>query len=231
MSGVTLLGFAGGARLTGEIQKQRDLKRFDAALLAAAPSAGHGAGSTGSAPAVDTSLWSPERIKAYEESLRKDFGTPLAVLSIPRIGLQVPVLEGTDDLTLNRGVGLIEGTARPGEDGNTGIAGHRDGFFRGLKDVGAGDTIEMRTLSARDLYVVESVKILSPDDVQVLDPTSSPVLTLVTCYPFYFVGSAPQRWIVRAVRQGAVPSTKSGDPASKASFARTRKEANPPAKQ
>ncbi len=228
MSGVTLLGFAGGARLTGEIQKQRDLRRFDAALLAL-PSAGNGAVSPATSPA-DTSLWSPERVKAYQESLQRDLGAPLAVLSIPKIGLSVPVLEGTDDLTLNRAVGLIAGTARPGENGNVGIAGHRDGFFRGLKDVGAGDTIEMRTLAGRDLYVVESVRIVSPDDVQVLDPTESPVLTLVTCYPFYFVGSAPQRWIVRAVRPGAASSTKSADSASSASLAKARKEAGPPVK-
>jgi sortase A len=86
----------------------------------------------------------------------------------------------------------------------------------------------MRTLSTRDLYVVESVRIVSPDDVQVLDPTASPVLTLVTCYPFYFVGSAPQRWIVRAVRQGAVPTAKSRESASGASFEKTRKEADLP---
>ena len=227
MSGVTLLGFAGGARLTGEIQKQRDLRRFDAALLAAAPSAARGTGSAGSAP-IDTSLWSPERIKAYEESFRNDLEAPLAVLSIPKIGLEVPVLEGTDDLTLNRAVGLIEGTARPGESGNVGIAGHRDGFFRGLKEVGTGDKIEMRTLAGRDLFVVESVKIVSPDDVRVLDPTSAPVLTLVTCYPFYFVGSAPQRWIVRAVRQGAVPGPDPRTSASGASFEKTRKEADFP---
>lgn len=227
VSGVTLLGFAGGARLTGEIQKERDLRRFDAALLAADPSAARGTGSGGSAP-IDTSLWSPERVKAYEESLRRDLGTPLAVLSIPKIGLSVPVLEGTDDLTLNRAVGLIEGTARPGESGNVGIAGHRDGFFRGLKDVGTGDTIEMRTLAARERYVVESVKIVSPDDVHVLDPTPAPVLTLVTCYPFYFVGSAPQRWIVRAVRQGVVPTAKSRESALGASFEKIRKEAGFP---
>jgi sortase A len=225
VSGVALLGFAGGARLTGEVQRQRDLRRFDAALLAAAPSAAGAAGPASAKP-VDTRLWAPERIKAYEESLQENLGLPLAVLSIPKIGLEVPVLEGTDELTLNRAVGLIEGTARPGERGNVGIAGHRDGYFRGLKDVGAGDAIEMRTLSTRDLYVVESVKIVSPDDVHVLDPTPSPVLTLVTCYPFYFVGSAPQRWIVRAVEREAVPPTKSAGPTSGASHPETRKEAD-----
>lgn len=210
VSGVTLLGFAGGARLTGEIQKQRDLKRFESALLAAAPPADRGASSAGSAPAVDTSLWSPERIKAYEESLRKDLGTPLAVLSIPRIGLEVPVLEGTDDLTLNRGVGLIEGTARPGEDGNTGIAGHRDGFFRGLKDVIEGDVIEVETLSARQSYTIRRISIVSPDRVDVLAPSAEPTLTLVTCYPFYFVGDAPQRYIVSASLNAADGAVAAG---------------------
>ena len=227
--GIALLAFAGGARLTGEIQKQRDLKRFDAALLSAAmPSPARVPGSPAAPQGVDMSLWSPERIRAYEESLRKDLGTPLAVLSIPKIGLEAPVLEGTDDLTLNRAVGLIEGTARPGENGNVGIAGHRDGFFRGLKDVGAGDAIEMRTLSARKRYVVESVRIVSPDEVRVLDPTPSPVLTLVTCFPFYFVGSAPQRYIVRAVGRDAAPSMRPAGPAPGTSPARTRKEADPP---
>jgi len=231
VSGVTLLGLAGGARLTGEVQKRRDLRRFDAALLAAAAPYSNGdAGLTGAVP-TDTRLWSPERIKAYEESLRQKPGIPLAVLSIPKIGLSVPVLEGTDELTLNRAVGLIEGTARPGTGGNVGIAGHRDGYFRGLKDVGAGDAIEMRTLSARDLYVVESVRIVSPDDVHVLDPTASPALTLVTCYPFYFVGSAPQRWIVRAVRREALPSTKPAGPTSGASLSEFRKEADSAVKE
>jgi sortase A len=231
VSGISLLGFAGGARLTGELQKRQDLRRFDAALLAAVSSPALASGSGGVPSGIDTSLWSPERIKAYQESLRKDFGAPLAVLSIPKIGLSVPVLEGTDELTLNRAVGLIEGTARPGTGGNVGIAGHRDGYFRGLKDVGAGDEIEMRTLSARDLYVVESVRIVSPDDVHVLDPTASPALTLVTCYPFYFVGSAPQRWIVRAVRRDALPSTKPAGTTSDVSLSEFRKEADSAVKE
>ncbi len=224
--GIALLTFAGGAKLTGEVQKQRDLKRFRAALVGT----GHPspAGETGSgvpATGLDTSLWSPERIRAYEESLRKDFGAPLAILSIPKIGLEVPVLAGTDDLTLNRGVGLIEGTPRPGEVGNAGVAGHRDGFFRGLKDIGVGDTIEVRSLSARHTYVVESIRIVQPEDVSVLDPTSSPVLTLVTCYPFYFIGSAPQRYIVRAVKHDPAISTESGRSPPEDSLVSARKEA------
>jgi sortase A len=219
--GVVLLLFAGGAKVTGEVQKQRDLKRFRAALLATeTPSPAGATGSGETETPLDTSLWSPERIRAYEESLRKDSRVPLAILSIPKIGLEVPVLDGTDDLTLNRAVGVIEGTARPGEAGNSGIAGHRDGFFRGLKDVSVGDTVELRSLSARHSYVVESVRIVSPTDVSVLDATPSPALTLVTCYPFYFVGSAPQRYVVRAVEidadtaEGSVHVPPESPPAS-----------------
>ena len=208
-AGVLLLGFAGGATLLGRFQKGRDLLRFREALAAPAPAIGAPASVAGAAP--DTRLWSPERIKAYAESRRAANGAPLAVLRIPKIGLEVPVLDGTDELTLNRAVGLIEDTARPGESGNVGIAGHRDGFFRGLMDVKTGDALELETLGGKTSYAVQFVKIVQPDDVSVLDATPGPALTLVTCYPFYYVGSAPQRYIVRAVatptRTSSLPGT------------------------
>lgn len=163
------------------------------------------AASGGSAPAarspgaaVDQSLWSEGRIARYRESLGRLFAPPLAVLRIPRIGLEVAVLPGVDEVTLNRGVGHIPGTPSPGEPGNVAIAGHRDGFFRGLKDLEIGDRIELETRGTRQLYSVDTLRIVEPTEVQVLDPTPAPVLTLVTCYPFYFVGKAPQRFIVRA---------------------------------
>jgi sortase A len=124
------------------------------------------------------------------------------VLRIPRLRLEAPLLGSTDEATLDRGLGHIEDTAPPGTDGNTGIAGHRDGFFRVLKDITEGDTIELQTLAGRETYRVERTWIVEPEDVSVLDPTPSRSLTLVTCYPFYFVGSAPQRFIVRAVSVG-----------------------------
>jgi len=96
------------------------------------------AGSKFVAKEPDFSLWSATRIKDYKESLTAQIAPAIALLRIPKIQLEVPVLEGTDDLSLNRAVGLIAGTARPGEDGNIGIAGHRDGFFRGLKDIQEG---------------------------------------------------------------------------------------------
>ena len=101
---------------------------------------------------------------------------------------------------MNRGVGHIEETALPGTGGNSGIAGHRDGFFRSLEDVRLGDAIELETLQERQLYRIERIWIVNPEEVSVLDSTPAQSITLVTCYPFYFVGSAPQRYIVRAVR-------------------------------
>jgi len=149
----------------------------------------------------DQKLWSPLRVKEWEEARTRETPLPVAVLSIKRIGLEVPVLQGTDDWTLNRAVGVIEDTPLPGSPGNSGIAGHRDSFFRVLKDVVTGDLMTVETARTTETYRIERIWIVDPDDVSVLDPTESPSITLVTCYPFYFVGSAPQRYIVRAVRQ------------------------------
>jgi sortase A len=146
----------------------------------------------------DFRLWAEKRVEAYQQSLVVNFPPPLGVLKIPSIELEVPVLEGTDDLTLNRGVGHIEGTSAPADGGNIGIAGHRDGFFRGLKDVHLGDTMDLYTEKGNFRYVVDEIGIVVPENVSVLAPRSRPALTLVTCYPFYFVGSAPLRYIVHA---------------------------------
>lgn len=151
----------------------------------------------------DFSLWSQKRIDEYEASLSKHFAPAVGILRIPKIGLEAPILEGTDDLTLNRGVGRVEGTAQLGENGNVGIAGHRDGFFRGLKQIVPGDEIEIVSASQNETYVVDNIVIVKPDDVSVLQPRVKPGITLVTCYPFYYVGSAPQRYVVEASIVGA----------------------------
>jgi sortase A len=145
----------------------------------------------------DQSTWSSQRQAGYRESLAETFEAPPGVLEIPSLKLTVPIFAGTSDLTLNRGVGWIEGTAMPGEDGNVGLAGHRDGYFRGLKNLKLGDTIEVQSVGRTVRYRVSSLEIVEPTDVSVLDPTDEPSITLVTCYPFYYVGSAPQRYIVR----------------------------------
>ena len=151
----------------------------------------------------DQRLWSPQRRRAWHLAIGREAPAPLAVLRIARIDLEVAVLEGTGDWTLNRAVGHIENTARPGGGGNVGIAGHRDGFFRGLKEIQPGDELELETVGAVDLYRVERTWIVGREKVSVLDPTAERSVTLVTCYPFYLVGSAPDRFIVRAVWTGA----------------------------
>ena len=146
----------------------------------------------------DFRLWSEKRIKEYRASLLVHVPAPLGVLEIPSLRLQVPVLEGTDDLTLDRAVGHIRGTAPVGESGNIGVAGHRDGFFRGLKDIHVGDSIDLHSQSGTSHYLVDEIQIVPPSDISVLATRAKPSLTLVTCYPFYFVGSAPLRYIVHA---------------------------------
>jgi sortase A len=151
---------------------------------------------------VDFRLWSGQRIVAYKESLARKADAPLAILRIPKINLEVPVFNDTDDLTLNRGVGRILGTAQVGAPGNLGIAGHRDGFFRRLQSIAPGDVLELIRPRHSDRYTVSQTRIVNPEDVSVLNPTGTPTLTLVTCFPFYFVGHAPKRYIVTALLEG-----------------------------
>jgi sortase A len=125
-------------------------------------------------------------------------GTVLAKLTIPSLRLSTTVLEGSDDATLGRGSGHIEDTPLPGEPGNVGIAGHRDTVFRPLKRVKAGDALDVTTADRVYHYTIRKTFIVEPKDVYVLDPTERPTLTLVTCYPFEFIGHAPHRFIVQA---------------------------------
>lgn len=146
------------------------------------------------------SEWSTVRIQRFAEMKPDSMstGSALGRLVIPEADVEVMVLNGTSEKTLDRGVGLIEGTARPDEGGNVGIAGHRDSFFRGLRHLSPGDEIEFATLKGLTRYRVSEILVVEPEYVQVLDPTPESSLTLVTCYPFYHIGSAPQRFIVRA---------------------------------
>jgi sortase A len=146
----------------------------------------------------DFTLWDPRRIEAYRRTLLQTISPPLAVLTSDRLRGRVPIFEGTDELVLNRGAGWIAGTAKPGETGNVGVAGHRDGVFRGLKDVVRGDRLTVMTPERAFTYAVDDIVIVTPRDVYVLDPRERPSLTLITCYPFYFVGNAPQRYVVHA---------------------------------
>lgn len=130
-------------------------------------------------------------------------GDVMGRLDIPRLGLSVPVLQGTSPRILRLGAGHIEGTPLPGENGNSAFAGHRDTFFRGLKDIHSSDEIVLQTPKRVLRYAVDWVKVVDPADVSVLETTGdTSTLTLVTCYPFYLVGPAPRRYVVHAhIRQ------------------------------
>jgi sortase A len=208
--GAALLILFGASRLEGVLGSRAAMIQF--ALLkataagtasedfSAAASVGQALQPTHSSEARPETLGVSEKAgqETHQARSRPEIGSPLGILRIPRVHLEVPVLDGTEELTLNHAVGRIRGTARLGERGNIGIAGHRDSFFRGLKDVRVGDSLELETLNGSETYTVDEIQIVSPDDVSVLQPRAVSSLTLVTCYPFYYVGSAPQRYVVTA---------------------------------
>ena len=121
-------------------------------------------------------------------------------LEIPRLSLSVMVMEGIEDRTLRLGAGRIPGTALPWDNGNIGIAAHRDSFFRPLSDIRNNDVIRFTTVEGTNEYRVTKTSIVEPEAVDVLKPTAKDTLTLVTCYPFYWVGPAPKRFIVQATK-------------------------------
>lgn len=235
-AGVMLAAVYIGAWLDGYLESHLAIQRFEKTAVNAgtvkttpapgmagtksetgtvAKSAGDSAAAGGFAAyahKVDFSLWSSERVQAYRASLPSDDTTPIALLQIPKIHLRAPVFNDDGVLSLNRGVGRIAGTAMPGTGGNTGLAGHRDGFFRGLKDVKRGDRLELVTREGILTYVVDGIEIVSPNDVSVLGRREKPSLTLVTCYPFYYLGHAPKRYVVEASLRN-VSGRKTGVPA------------------
>lgn len=200
ITGVILLGAFFLIRGWAEYESRSGINAFEQQLALNLVSTANAA-SEGKNPGLssepDYSLWSSKRINDYHESNRQRDDLPLAILSIDKLGLKVPVYNGTDEINLNRGAGRIKGTARVDAPGNLGIAAHRDGFFRVLKDVEIGDSIDMLTNQGEKEFVVSSITIVDPKDISVLAPTDGQTITLVTCYPFYFVGSAPKRYIVK----------------------------------
>jgi sortase A len=215
LTGMTLLAFWALARVHGSVGSRNAIKHFHADAL---PSLNTGVPRWADPvfrSEVDFALWNPKRVAAYKDSLSVRTDVPLAILRIPKINLEVPVFNDTDDLTLNRGVGRIKGTAQFGQMGNLGIAGHRDGFFRGLKDIGPDDIVEVIRPGEIDRYVISQLRVVNPNDVSVLAATDAPSLTLVTCFPFYYVGNAPQRYIITARYQA---STAPGQDQAKFTF-------------
>lgn len=186
--GATLMALFAGTQAWGEIERQHDIAAFV---------------QTQQQLPADRSSHSPASADALpgepEPADPESTDSVLAILRIPGIALEVPVSYGTDERVLLRGAGLVEGTALPGSNGNVAIAAHRDTHFRPLKDLSLGDRIELALLDRTQIYIVTDLTVVEPTDVHVLADTGDAVLTLVTCYPFYFVGHAPQRFIVRAV--------------------------------
>ncbi|MGD0646391.1 MAG: class D sortase [Acidobacteriaceae bacterium] len=225
VAGGMLLAIWLAAFLDGKISSRFALWSFANAQATAVPK-NDASKSSDSSGNVDFSLWAEKRIQAYKDSLLIASSMPVAVLEIDKVKIHVPVFEGTDDLTLNRGVGRIAGTAMPGVAGNIGIAGHRDGFFRGLKDIAVGDQIDLVMTTERVTYIVDQIEIVSPTDVNVLQPRATSSLTLVTCYPFYFVGDAPQRFIVHAsiVSHGPTAGSRNQPTTTSAGLGKNNKE-------
>jgi len=140
----------------------------------------------------------PEFLK-YASAVARSAPEPyVGRVDIPRLDLSVMLLDGVDDTTLDFGLGHIPGTALPGQPGNIGIAGHRDTFFRSLAGIRKDDEITVKTLAGDYRYIVNTIRIVDPENVEVLQDSGHPMLTLVTCYPFHLVGPAPKRFVVQA---------------------------------
>jgi sortase A len=145
----------------------------------------------------------PSERDAPARPRRPAAGSVVGRLEVPRLKISAVAREGADARTLRRAVGHVPSTAWPGQRGNAAFAGHRDSFFRNLRDIRTGDRIVVTTTDGRHEYVVRETRIVKPTEVSVLDPTPEPTLTLVTCYPFSYIGAAPERFIVRAALEGA----------------------------
>jgi sortase A len=171
------------------------------------------AGSVQQTAAVGRVDYAPRRTKHSLASLSSV--SIIGRLSVPRLHLSAMVREGVDTKTLRLSVGHIPTTALPGQAGNVGIAGHRDTFFRKLKDLRAKDEIVLSTLNGNFRYEVESLTVVEPDDLAVLAPSTENTLTMVTCYPFSYIGSAPKRFIVRARQVSPLTQAAAYSPGSK----------------
>jgi sortase A len=193
--GLAVLGYCGAALIEARLFQSYQSWRFEEALKSAKQPA-----SSGKLPAPPVLPATPETAPATAEGQAlPGFGaSPLGRIEINRIGVVAMIMSGIDKKTLRHAVGHFPGTALPGQHGNVAIAGHRDSFFRGLRNVRLDDEITLTTLQGAYRYRVDSTLVVEPREVWVLEDTGHAILTLVTCYPFNYVGSAPQRFIVRA---------------------------------
>ncbi len=213
--GISALAFCGYVILDAHYSQNDQSRQFDQALLAAHDSAATSAGVTDSAATAPLmpEFFDPNGAvpgNSSANALPLPPGGPLGRIEIASIGLKAMIQEGTGRLTLQRGVGHIVGTSLLGASGNIGLAGHRDTFFRQLRNIHEGAEITLTTLTGSFLYRVDQISIVEPEDSQVLRDSGENLLTLVTCYPFSYVGPSPKRFIVRAHQ---VPSAPAPTPA------------------
>jgi sortase A len=180
---VLLLGYSGFALADGWIFQRRESADLDRLLRE---------------QRVSEDTTRPESSTFLKDTPEAATNGLIGRIEIPRLLLSAVVVEGIGNATLRRAVGHIPGTALPGQPGNVGISGHRDTFFRPLKDLQIKDQIQFSTLKGNFKYEVESLRVVEPNNVGVLARSGENVLTLVTCYPFYYVGPAPKRFVVRA---------------------------------
>jgi len=199
--GVLLACFFAVQLAQGEVQRRSDIAAFSQQQALVIPSTDKETITPNTLPEVappDTALWAPGRIADYQSSLSTDLPSLLGILAIPAVGLEVPIYPTDSELLMDRGSGVIRGMSYPHEGGNIGIAGHRDGYFRVLKDVRPGDKMLLQTLEGPKQFTVDTTQVVEASDTTLLRDTQQQTVTLVTCYPFYFVGHAPQRFIVTA---------------------------------
>ena len=195
--GILALGYVGYVLLDTWFFQAYQTWRFQQALKGPKPAMG-GPEQPGLSPLPTRAA--ADRARAESFGIDGLAGSPLGRIEISAIGLAAMIMEGSDSKTLRHAVGHIPGTPLPGQPGNVVITGHRDTFFRGLRNVHPDDKITLTTLSGSFRYRVDSTEVVGPQDIAVLDHSDEAVLTLVTCYPFYYVGPAPKRFIVRARR-------------------------------
>ena len=188
LGGALLVGWSASVQLARDAYQRTQARELNAALISDAAAA----------PATVSTLATRQaRVSRPHAAAR---AVALGRLEIPRLRVSAMIAEGTDAHTLDRAVGHVRATALPGQRGNVALAGHRDTFFRGLKGVRRGDEIRITTRTGTFAYRVVSTAVLAPGRTDVMRPTRSPTLTLITCYPFEMIGHAPQRFVVRARR-------------------------------
>jgi sortase A len=192
--GILLLGYSGYVLLEARSYQAHQASRFDEALNSSQFLAPGG----GNSPASALPAQPEATLAAKSRAQAGAGGVPLGRIELNRIGLDAMIMEGIDSRTLRRAVGHIPGTARPGQPGNVALAGHRDSFFRGLRNVRLDDEFTLTTLEGSHRYRVDSLLVVGPGELWVLDDTGEAILTLVSCYPFDYVCPAPRRFIVRA---------------------------------